>query len=72
MPPAIGIVSYDPEVQAWRGGKQAKPIQEEEIISTVQVRLLQSVQISPAKHPSLYPVTVRMKSPHSRRTIGSY
>ena len=44
----LGIVSYDPAVQVWRGGKQAKPKQEkEETISTVQVRLLQSVQILP-------------------------
>ena len=44
----LGIVSYDPAVQVWRGGKQAKLKQEkEETISTVQVRLLQSVQILP-------------------------
>ena len=44
----LGIVSYDPAVQVWRGGKQAKSKQGKgETISTVQVRLLQSVQILP-------------------------
>ena len=44
----LGIVSYDPGVQVWRGGKQAKPKQEKgETISTLQVWLLQSVQILP-------------------------
>ena len=44
----LGSVSYDPAVQVWRGDKQAKPKEEKgETISTVQVWLLQSVQILP-------------------------
>ena len=50
----LGIISYNPEVQTWRGGRKRPPSEQTEKaksneakIPTVRVRLLQSVRLLP-------------------------
>ena len=44
----LGLLSYHPDVQQWRGGKkQSPPTEQEAKVPTVRVKLVQSIQIPP-------------------------
>ena len=66
----LGIISYHPDVQAWRGGRKQPPAEQKDAakdkeakVPTVRVKLLQSVQLLP--HQAVV-AQVQLDSSHCR------